>query len=105
MHGQPIAVLARLDLDPGEGRPLRLRLDRPRRLPIDVDQLVSMAVARRKGELPDRHALRCVDVGAVTVLHGPPRRLQGIFSRASCSGVGMVGSPACFRERARWDDR
>jgi hypothetical protein len=46
-------VLARLDLDLGEGHALRLRLDRPDSLPVHEHEVVGSAVALRHRELSD----------------------------------------------------
>jgi len=72
--GEAIEILQRLDFDSGEGVTLRLGLNGPQGLAVDVEQVVGVTGGQR--ELADGDAGRGRDVHLLEVLDDPARRRE-----------------------------
>lgn len=87
-RGHPDRILLRLNLNPGEGEPLLLRLNDARRPPIHVEEVVCEAVAGFQRKLPNGDTSPGADVAALASCTVQPASISAgsMFLRASFSG-------------------
>jgi hypothetical protein len=87
---QALAVFLRLHLDPGEGRPLLLRLDDSRGAPVHVGEVIGEAMAGLEREVADGHTAGRKDVRLRGILHGPAGDLEHPVNLLSCLLFGRL---------------
>jgi hypothetical protein len=80
-------------LDAGEGSALLLGLDDTRRFPINIEEVVCVAMTGLEGKLPDSNTSPCRDVCRLRVLHHPTCQGQGCVDVLSCSFFRGIGHP------------
>ena len=84
---QPIPILRRLPLHPGQRLALLLSLDHTSRDPVHEQQVVGPAVRRFQHELTDRDATGGREVRLLPVLHHPARRSQHLVDPHARAGL------------------
>ena len=87
--GNTLDILAGLPLDLGERRPVRLRLENPYELTINIERVVAASMALPMDELAKGYPLTSPQIGLCSVLDLPPGlyQLSSIFFRALASAA------------------